>query len=173
MESLILLVIIIIVIAIVVKLSANIKPSGNQSTAYSYVSRNSIMTQRESKFFRRLSEAFQTEYFIFPQVHLPALLDYRGNDQKKKWSAFLHINRKSVDYILCDKNTLQPICAIELDDWTHTRKSRIERDEEVERILSEARMPLIRIKDPEELDVERLIQGVANAKAIREVGYSS
>ena len=60
---------------------------------------------------------------MFPQVHLSALLDHKVKGQD--WRiAFRHINGKSVDYVLCDKATLQPVYAIELDDYTHEPRTR-------------------------------------------------
>lgn len=41
--------------------------------------------------------------------------------------------------------------AIELDDWSHQRTDRQERDQEVERILAGAAMPLLRITSLENL----------------------
>ena len=124
------------------------------------------MTKREDRFYRFLCKTFDQEYLIFPQMHLDSIVNYSG-EEKHSWGAFQHINRKSVDYVLCDKLTLQPICAIELDDWTHTWRKRIQRDIEVERILAEARMPLIRIKNPDKVDYDRFIEYVSNAKVTR------
>lgn len=90
-----------------------------------------------------LTEVATGRYAVFPQVHLSALLDHtvKGQDWR---AAFRHINGKSVDYVLCDINTLQPVYAVELDDPTHQRDDRIERDSEVERIFSDAQLPLVR-----------------------------
>ena len=176
MEYFILLAIFVFVVAVALKLSEKVRPSLNpslkHSTKYDYVARNSVMTQKESRFFLFLSKVFQAEYFVFPQMHLSTLVETKDVG-KRRWSAFLHINRKSVDYVLCDKITLQPICAIELDDWTHSRSSRVKRDIEVERILSEARMPLVRIQDPDKLVLEKLIDCVTKAKETRVAEYSS
>ena len=90
-------------------------------------------------------EAVGGEYYIFPQVKLDKFLDEHNKGQK--WAAALrHINQKSVDFLLCDKVYLNPKLAIELDDSTHDRPDRIERDGEVERILSDAHFPLLRLK---------------------------
>ena len=105
-------------------------------------------------------------YLVFPQVHLSALLDHRVKSQD--WRiAFRHINGKSVDFVLCEKITLQPVYALELDDFTHNRRDRTERDAEVERIFKEARLPLVRFKS---LNVSRdeIIQSLSDAKALTE-----
>lgn len=66
----------------------------------------------------------------------------------QNWRAALaHINRKSVDFVLCDKAYLSPKLAIELDDKSHGVLDRQDRDREVERILREAHVPLLRLEN--------------------------
>ena len=102
---------------------------------------------------------FSTEYRIFAQVHLPTLVDHtvRGQD----WRAALgHINRKSVDFVLCDKSYVSPKLAVELDDKSHERSDRQERDHEVERILHEADVPLLRIENHGNFNPSELSQRI-------------
>lgn len=53
--------------------------------------------------------------------------------------------------------------AIELDDSSHERPDRIERDGEVERICSEAGLPLLRLKHIERFAVDELRKKVQSA----------
>ena len=101
---------------------------------------------KNNDFFRTLNRVAGGRYYVFPQVHLSAILDHKVKGQEWKY-AFRHINGKSVDYVLCDKATLQPTYAVELDDYTHDQKDRRERDREVERIFAAANLPLVRFKD--------------------------
>jgi very-short-patch-repair endonuclease len=101
------------------------------------------MTKSESEFFRMLDKAVCDRYYIFPQAHLSAILNHKVPGQNWKY-AFRHINGKSVDYVLCDKQTLKPVYAVELDDYTHSYSDRQERDQEVERMLQSAGIPLVR-----------------------------
>lgn len=111
------------------------------------------MTKSESDFFRLLNNVAGDKYFIFPQTHLSAILDEKVKGQNWK-AAFRHINGKSVDYVLCDKQTLKPVYAVELDDYTHNYSNRQERDREVERMLQCAGIPLVRFSDVNNLDEE-------------------
>jgi hypothetical protein len=135
---------------------------------FDYSVNGSLMTKTEVEFYRYLCDVFSDEYYIFPQVHLSSLVSSK-DEGKKGWSAFLHINGKSVDYVLSDRTTLTPVCAIELDDWTHAWKSRIKRDREVERILTEAGMPLVRVKDAKNVDIDSFRIYLEKAKSIRGV----
>ena len=114
-----------------------------KKTQYNYQTKQCLMTKSEKDFFRMLNSVAGDRYFIFPQVHLSAILDEKIKGQNWK-AAFKHINGKSVDYVLCDKQTLKPVYAVELDDNTHTYKNRQERDQEVERMFQGAGVPLVR-----------------------------
>lgn len=59
---------------------------------------------------------------------------------------FVILNEKSVDFVLCDKEDVRILLAIELDDKSHDEVKRTERDQVVEAILKEAELPLLRIK---------------------------
>lgn len=72
------------------------------------------------------------------------------------YGAYRHIDEKSVDFVLCNRSNLEPVLAIELDDNSHLRDDRIQRDEEVERILNQAELPLIRFKNHEKFNVDEI-----------------
>ena len=76
------------------------------------------------------------------------------------FGAFRHIDEKSVDFVLCDKLSLSPQIAIELDDQSHERADRKKRDEEVNRILEMAGLPLIRIENNNRLSPAELAQKI-------------
>jgi len=117
-----------------------------KKTTYNYQAKQYIMTKSENDFFRMLDSVAGDRYFIFPQAHLSAILDEKVKGQDWK-AAFRHINGKSVDYVLCDKQTLMPVSAVELDDYTHNYSNRQECDREVERIFNGAGIPLVRFSD--------------------------
>ena len=111
---------------------------------YSYETKQFVMTKAEHDAFNALNQAAGDQYYIFPQVHISTFIDWKVKGQN--WNAAMRpINQKSVDFLLCDKVWVNPKLAIELDDATHEREDRIERDTEVERILASAHFPLLRI----------------------------
>jgi hypothetical protein len=125
-----------------------------KNNLYSYTAKQSVMTRAEGDFFMTLDRAVKQYYYVFPQVHLSSLLDHHIVGQDWRY-AFSHVNGKSVDFVLCDRQTLQPIYAIELDDYTHDKKDRQVRDREVERIFKDIHMPLVRFsnKDVSEKEI--------------------
>lgn len=161
------LVVIVVAVVLIVALkisSGSEKRKVFKDNVYSYSAKPLIMTYTEAQFFAKLNAAVEERYFVFPQVHLSALLDHRVKGQD--WRiAFRHINGKSVDYVLCDKATLQPVYAIELDDATHSQRDRIKRDTEVERIFAEAQLPLVRFKN-KDVSEEDIIKALMNARSL-------
>lgn len=135
-----------------------------KDNVYSYTAKRLMMTRTESEFFSKLDRAVHDRYYVFPQVHLSALLDHKVKGQDWRF-AFRHINGKSVDFVLCDRETLQLAYAIELDDITHEQSDRRKRDIEVERIFKEANLPLVRFKNKDVSETE-IIQALSNARKL-------
>ncbi|MCC6934155.1 MAG: DUF2726 domain-containing protein [Candidatus Yanofskybacteria bacterium] len=118
--------------------------SRRRRQGYLYRRKDCPMTKSEQVFYKVLAGVVDGRYYVFPQVHLDALLEHKVPGQRWQ-AAWRHINEKSVDFVLCDKTSLRTELVIELDDFSHERPDRIERDKEVERILQEAHLPLLRI----------------------------
>ncbi len=126
---------------------------------YQYKPKQYLMTYVENKCYHTIVQAVQDKYFVFPQVHLSAIIDHKVQGQNWK-SAFRHINQKSVDFVLCDKHYISPKLAIELDDKTHERPDRMERDGEVERVLQQAGLPLLRIENKDGFNSQEIAQKI-------------
>jgi len=128
---------------------------------YQYTKKKYLLTKVESDFFKILKQTLSNDYYVFPQIHLTSILENKIVGQSWK-GALEHISRKSLDYVICDKIYLSPLLAIELDDNSHSRNDRRDRDREVERILKEAGIPLLRIpyseKNNRELIREQLLK---------------
>jgi hypothetical protein len=169
MESLVYLLIFIAVIALLRKFFASKNASTKTSEApiYQYGRKEYIMTKAEHNFFLMLSQTFQGKYHVFPQVHLASILDEKIVKGQNWKAAFKHINGKSVDFVICDKQYAKPLIAVELDDWSHSSESRRSRDQEVERIFAAASLPLVRFNDYKNLsviDVEKRLDQALESK---------
>lgn len=149
----------IVVVVIVIAISRGGFADVEEKAKYRYNRKNFFLTRAEHECYDALVEAIGAEYRIFAQVHLPTLVDHtvRGQDWR---AALAHINRKSVDFVLCDKAYLSPKLAIELDDKSHERPDRQERDREVERILREAGIPILRIENHGNFNPSELSQRI-------------
>lgn len=56
------------------------------------------------------------------------------------------ITNKHVDFLICDKNTLDIICAVELDDYTHESEEAKQRDMFIMQVLDAVGVKTVRIK---------------------------
>lgn len=109
-----------------------------------YEKRLSVMTEAEKKYFLQLQQQYGNEYYIFPQINLDKLVNV--TDKNDYYRYFNKINRKSVDFVLVDKMTLNTIQVIELDDWTHQKQSRKKRDIFVGEIFKKIEVPINSVK---------------------------
>ena len=69
--------------------------------------------------------------------------------------------RKHFDFLLCDKEKLSVICAIELDDRSHRSESRHERDEFLQGVCEAADVPLVRVPVKSGYVIEEVKQLIA------------
>jgi hypothetical protein len=88
------------------------------------------------------------------------------------------IDRKHVDFLLCEPKTFKLLLGVELDDASHQRAKRVARDRFVDEVFERAGLPLLRVLakrnyDPESLSRmigEKLGGGVAAPKPLSQVG---
>lgn len=110
----------------------------------SYHLKKSLLTKNEMEFYETLKKVINEDLIIFSMVRLA---DIFSIDKGKGFQASLNrINSRHVDFLLCQKETLQPVLAIELDDKSHERSDRINRDEFVNQLFDHAGLPLLRYR---------------------------
>jgi hypothetical protein len=90
-----------------------------------------------------LKSMMGTYFTVCPKVSLSDIFFVTNPD--RNMSAYNKINRKHVDFLICEAETMKPRFAIELDDKSHNRQDRIERDEFVEELFETTSLPLVRI----------------------------
>ncbi len=114
---------------------------------------NRFITESEQRFYHTLVRCLPTEQTVFVQVALNRLFWMPGQAAGAKvWQN--KIDRRSVDFVVCHYQTLQPLLAIELDDQSHRLEKRQQRDREVEAIFHASGLRLLRVPTtctPEEL----------------------
>ncbi len=113
------------------------------SQALPYRVRDDFLSNAELSFYHVLKTMAGEKVTICPKVSLAEI--FFVNQQKDFYAFQNRINRKRIDFLLCDAKTLDPILAIELDDSSHQRQDRIERDAFVDEVFKNARLPLVHI----------------------------
>lgn len=109
-----------------------------------YFKRESLITKAELRFYKSLQKAVQDDFEIFAMVRIADLIRVNpGSHNRRKW--LNKILAKHIDFVLCDPGSLEPMVCIELDDSTHQRADRAERDIFVNHAFESAELPLLRI----------------------------
>jgi very-short-patch-repair endonuclease len=124
-----------------------------------YEKRASLLTQSELAFYRALSQAVDGHWSIHAMVRLADLIQVRPKTPKfQSWQNRIHA--KHVDFLLCDHGTMEAKLALELDDKTHERPDRQDRDQFVDQALADAGLPLLRIDVGESYDPAALRKSI-------------
>lgn len=102
-----------------------------------------IMTDTEVLFFQKLKDALP-EYHIFVQVQLSRVIETNSEETGERSFWFNRICRQSVDYVIVDSDAQTTLVAVELDDWTHSSKSRQKADDKKDKALASAGIAIVR-----------------------------
>jgi predicted RNA-binding Zn-ribbon protein involved in translation (DUF1610 family) len=112
---------------------------------FPYFVRDDFLSPAELSFYLVLKSTVSEWALVCPKVSLGDLFYVKSSDNSKFRTYTNKIDRKHVDYLLCDPKTVRPIVGIELDDKSHQRKDRQERDDFVEHVFAAAKLPLVRV----------------------------
>ena len=142
--SLIIIAAVIVVIAVVLTKFLQIRiPT---STAFPYQKIRALFTPAERSFLGVLHQAVGDNAAIFGKVRVADVVEPEtGLNRSDRQSAFNRISGKHFDFLLCDKEDLSVICAVELDDRSHQSKSRHQRDEFLQGVCEAAGVPLVQV----------------------------
>lgn len=103
-----------------------------------YQKKKSLLTDCEKQVFKNIQIAIEnSKLIVYPQINLATIIEKNSNGQ------YHNELFRNLDFCLFEKNTLEPICAIELNDKSHDKPERQERDIKVKAILENANIPLI------------------------------
>lgn len=118
-------------------------PDSDDDENLPYRVRDDFLSPAEHSFYLVLKQMMGNYLTICPKVSLADIFFViRPNENM---SAYNRINRKHVDFLICEPKSLRPKFAIELDDESHERPDRMERDQFVDCVFETAGLPLIRI----------------------------
>ena len=126
----------------------------------SYV-RADFLTATEREFYAVLIEAVEErELQLISKVRLADLVvpnpELAPDDRLR---AFNRVRSKHVDFVVC--RDMEPLLVIELDDPSHQRPDRIERDEFVDDALEQCNLPILHIPTAKSYDAKTLGKQIA------------
>ncbi len=104
-----------------------------------------LLTPAELNFFPVLREVASQRFGVLAKVRLGDILTVPGQGSKPT-TARNRIQQKHVDFLLVDPLTTRPVLVIELDDASHERQDRRERDSFLNRACAAAGVPVLHVK---------------------------
>ncbi|MBW7908191.1 MAG: DUF2726 domain-containing protein [Kiritimatiellae bacterium] len=148
MQQLLLPAIVLLIIAMVINATLKVIPAKQRSVKalpLLYEKEDGLMSPTELLFFRSLEAAVSGHFRLFSKVRLADIIRVkRGTDRRSWQSAFNAIQSKHVDFLAVDPVNMTIQFAIELDDKSHQKPNRKERDVFVDKVLAGAGIPLFR-----------------------------
>lgn len=105
-----------------------------------------LFTAAERSFLGVLDQVIKSEYRIFGKVRAADVMSVTKGMSRSEWQqAFNRIQSKHFDFVICGASDSSILLLIELDDKSHKKSGRIERDDFVESATKAAGIPLLRV----------------------------
>ncbi len=155
MEILGILLIVIFTISIIISKKKGIKEDISEGVKYEKI--ETLFSKSERSLLGVLKLAIEDRAIVFGKVRVADVIKPKKSKSRKEWQiAFNKISSKHFDFIICKKECLSIICAIELDDKSHESKKRKKRDDFLNKSCSSAKLPLIHIKAKDKYDINEI-----------------
>lgn len=107
-----------------------------------YRVRDDFLSPAEFSFYKVLMSLMGTHLTIQSKVRLADIFFVARPNENFAYLG--KIAQKHVDFLVCDSLTMKPVFGVELDDASHQREDRQERDGFVDQVFQDAGLPLLR-----------------------------
>lgn len=112
-----------------------------------YYKKNRLLTNCELAYYKALLNVLNGQYLLLPQINLATVITKKGEGGRTELF-------RNADFGIFTKD-FEPLVLIEVNDASHKRKDRIERDKKVNKICKKAGLPLITFKTEDGIDEAR------------------
>jgi hypothetical protein len=123
-----------------IRLGPKADSTGRETLPYRL--RDDFLSPAERSFLGVLQMTVRDQAVVCPKVNLGDVFFVTLPNENRKFRN--KIDRKHVDFLVCDPRTMRPLFGVELDDKSHSRADRAERDEFVDELFQAAGLPLLR-----------------------------
>lgn len=120
-----------------------------------YRKSKSVLTYRERILLRAIRRAAAGDYTILMKVRMGDFVWLANEPQERKFHSN-QVQCKHVDFLLCDKVTIEPLLVIELDDSSHKNYDHAERDQFKNDTFDAVGIPYIRMTIQDQYDTDSL-----------------
>jgi hypothetical protein len=158
------IVIVLAVVALIFYAAIKYQHQNNQqNNEYNYRKLDTLFSPAERSFLGILNQVVADNAYVFGKVRVADVIAPEKNaSRKKRQILFNKISSKHFDYILCDKNDLSILCAIELNDKSHNSKKRKDRDKFLTAACESANFPLIQVPAQAAYNIDEIRESLIN-----------
>lgn len=120
----------VIVFVILLLIVVGAKHNKNKKEkALAYERQSALFSPAERSFYGILDKVVGDRFLVFGKVRVADVIKPKKGMSRSRWyTAFNKIKAKHFDFVLCNPDDLSVECVIELDDSSHNKKSRVDRD---------------------------------------------
>jgi hypothetical protein len=119
-------------------------PPAADAPEFPFLRKKYFFSAAERSFYEVLQRVVGEQVHLFAKVRLADVV-YVARGTESWQTHFNRIQSKHIDFLLCDRQQIAPLLAIELDDSSHDAEARQSRDQVVDAVCEAAGLPIIRI----------------------------
>lgn len=139
-ENVILVTVAVMVFVFVLTIAAH-------SSKWPYVPVGALMTPAELNFYHQLVRVIPNNTLIFTKVRIADVVDVKGSIKgPRRLKYFNPIAAKHLDFVVVDSRKMTVLAAIEVNDSSHDRADRRERDLLIRKVMEAAKVRLFEVK---------------------------
>jgi len=140
---------------------------------FPYKLRDDFLSPAELNFYRVLVSVANDWTVLCTKVNLADLFYPQTGDHGQNQTYRNKIDRKHVDFLLCDPATMRPLLGIELDDSSHNRSDRQTRDKFVDGVFAAAGLSLLHIPVTQNYSLPKIRAMVRSKAGLADEGQVS
>lgn len=134
------------------------KAAPTTKSVFPYGLKDNFLSPAEISFYHVMCGCLTPDVTIVIKPRLGDILFVRQPDHNQ--GAWNKINQKNVDFLLCETASMKPRLVVELDDSSHQKKNREDRDAFVDGALQAAGLPILHVKAARAYAPQELFQQI-------------
>jgi hypothetical protein len=136
------------------------QPSSTEEEVLPYRVRDDFLSPAERSLYGVLCAAVGEWATVCPKISLGDVFYPQSGDHSANTIYRNRIAQKHVDFLLCDPGSMRPLLGVELDDASHERPDRHDRDVFVDQVFAGAGLRLLRVPVQAAYDTRALAASV-------------
>lgn len=157
MSWILLLAALAVVVAVALAATSKAKSPDGGSIGFPYEPTDVLFSAAERSFLGVLDQAVGPEYRVLGKVRLADLAKVKaGISRSARQGALNRIAAKHIDFVVCRSSDLAIVCAVELNDQSHSNQRAKARDALVGQVCQTIRLPLLAVRAQKAYSVQEV-----------------